>query len=90
LPRARTFKDAELYCRQLARVEETGQLADTSAGPATYNNTRKAREVIAEARAMLGGNGVLLENHVIPPHGRHRRDPHRRGHRDDAGPDRRP
>ena len=35
------------------------------AGLAKFNNTRKARQVIAEARDMLGGNGVLLENHVI-------------------------
>ncbi len=55
----------QLYCMQLARLEETGQLTDTIAGLAKYNNTRKAREVIAEARDMLGGNGVLLENHVI-------------------------
>jgi glutaryl-CoA dehydrogenase len=55
----------QLYCMQLARLEETGELTDTIAGLAKYNNTRKAREVIADARDMLGGNGVLLENHVI-------------------------
>ena len=55
----------QLYCMQLARLEEAGRLTDTIAGLAKFNNTRKAREVIAEARDMLGGNGVLLENHVI-------------------------
>jgi glutaryl-CoA dehydrogenase len=55
----------QLYCMQLARLEESGRLTDTIAGLAKYNNTRKAREVIADARDMLGGNGVLLENHVI-------------------------
>jgi glutaryl-CoA dehydrogenase len=55
----------QLYCMQLARLEETGQLTDTIAGLAKYNNTRKARAVIADARDMLGGNGVLLANHVI-------------------------
>ena len=35
------------------------------AGLAKLNNTRKARQVIAEARDLLGGNGILLENHVI-------------------------
>jgi glutaryl-CoA dehydrogenase len=29
------------------------------------NNTIKAREVIAEARNLLGGNGILLDYHVI-------------------------
>jgi glutaryl-CoA dehydrogenase len=55
----------QLYCMQLARLEESGRLSDTIAGLAKLNNTRKARAVIAEARDMLGGNGVLLENHVI-------------------------
>ena len=55
----------QLYCMQLARLEQDGRLTDTIAGLAKFNNTRKAREVIAEARDMLGGNGVLLENHVI-------------------------
>jgi glutaryl-CoA dehydrogenase len=55
----------QLYCMQLARLEETGRLSDTIAGLAKLNNTRKARLVIAEARDLLGGNGILLENHVI-------------------------
>jgi glutaryl-CoA dehydrogenase len=55
----------QLYCMQLARLEENGRLTDTIAGLAKLNNTRKARQVIAEARDLLGGNGVLLENHVI-------------------------
>jgi glutaryl-CoA dehydrogenase len=55
----------QLYCMQLARLETTGRLTDTIAGLAKLHNTRKARHVIAEARDLLGGNGVLLENHVI-------------------------
>jgi glutaryl-CoA dehydrogenase len=55
----------QLYCMQLARLAEAGQLSDTIAGLAKLNNTRKARQVIAEARDLLGGNGLLLENHVI-------------------------
>jgi glutaryl-CoA dehydrogenase len=55
----------QLYCMQLARLEESGRLSDTVAGLAKLNNTRKARQVVAEARDLLGGNGVLLENHVI-------------------------
>ena len=53
------------------------------------NNTRRAREVIAEARDLLGGNGILLDYHVI----RHMADieahPHLRGHRDHPDPHRR-
>jgi glutaryl-CoA dehydrogenase len=55
----------QLYCLQIGRLAERGHLTDTIAGLAKLNNTRTAREVCAEARDMLGGNGILLENHVI-------------------------
>jgi glutaryl-CoA dehydrogenase len=55
----------QLYCLQIGRLAERGQLSDTIAGLAKLNNTRTARKVCAEARDMLGGNGILLENHVI-------------------------
>jgi glutaryl-CoA dehydrogenase len=55
----------QLYCLQIGRLAERRQLTDTIAGLAKLNNTRKARQICAEARDMLGGNGILLENHVI-------------------------
>jgi glutaryl-CoA dehydrogenase len=55
----------QLYCLQIGRLTERGQLSDTIAGLAKLNNTFKARQVCAEARDMLGGNGILLKNHVI-------------------------
>jgi glutaryl-CoA dehydrogenase len=55
----------QLYCLQIGRLAERGELSDTIAGLAKLNNTRKARQVCADARDMLGGNGILLENHVI-------------------------
>jgi glutaryl-CoA dehydrogenase len=55
----------QLYCLQLGRLAESGRLSDTVAGLAKLHNTTKARQVIAEARDLLGGNGILLENHVI-------------------------
>jgi len=55
----------QLYCMQLARLADAGRLSDTICGLAKLHNTRKAREVIALARDLLGGNGILLENHVI-------------------------
>jgi glutaryl-CoA dehydrogenase len=55
----------QLYCLQIGRLAERGQLTHTIAGLAKLNNTRKARQICAEARDMLGGNGILLENHVI-------------------------
>jgi glutaryl-CoA dehydrogenase len=55
----------QLYCVQTARLAEEGKLAPTLAGLAKLHNTSKARTVLAEARDLLGGNGVLLVFHVI-------------------------
>jgi glutaryl-CoA dehydrogenase len=55
----------QLYCMRLAQLEMTGRLTDTIASLAKLNNTTKARQIILEARDMLGGNGILLENHVM-------------------------
>jgi glutaryl-CoA dehydrogenase len=74
----------QLYCMQLARLEDAGRLSDTIAGLAKFNNTRKARAVIAEARDLLGGNGMLVDNHVIRHMGDIDGHPHLRGRRDDA------
>jgi glutaryl-CoA dehydrogenase len=35
------------------------------AGLAKMHNTTKAREILANARDLLGGNGILLDYHVI-------------------------
>ncbi len=55
----------QLYCLRLGRLIEEDRLTDTIAALAKMNNTRKARQVIAEARDLLGGNGILLDFHVI-------------------------
>lgn len=55
----------QLYCLRLGRLMEEGHLTDTIAALAKMNNTRKAREVIGVARDMLGGNGILLDHHVM-------------------------
>ncbi len=55
----------QLYCLRLARLMERGRLTDTMASLAKMNHTRKARQVCAEARDLLGGNGILLDFHVI-------------------------
>ena len=55
----------QLYCLRLGRLTEEGNLTDTIAALAKMNNTRKARQVIAEARDLLGGNGILLDFHVM-------------------------
>src|SRR4051794_1152622 len=55
----------QLYCLRLGRLIEEGNLSDTIAAIAKMNNTRKAREVVAEARDLLGGNGILLDFHIM-------------------------
>ena len=55
----------QLYCLQTARLAERGALTDTLAGLAKLHNTTKARTVLAEARDLLGGNGILLDFHVM-------------------------
>ncbi|MCW2715408.1 MAG: Glutaryl-CoA dehydrogenase [Frankiales bacterium] len=55
----------QLYCMRLAQLGERGELDDTIASLAKLNNTSKARQICLDARDMLGGNGILLENHVM-------------------------
>jgi glutaryl-CoA dehydrogenase len=55
----------QLYCFRSAQLGQRGELSDTIASLAKMNNTRKARHIIAEVRDLLGGNGILLENHVM-------------------------
>jgi glutaryl-CoA dehydrogenase len=55
----------QLYCLRIGRLQEAGKLTDTIAALAKMNNTVKARQVIADARDLLGGNGILLDHHVM-------------------------
>jgi glutaryl-CoA dehydrogenase len=55
----------QLYCLRLGRLIEDGNLTDTIAALAKMHNTRQARRVVAEARDLLGGNGILLDFHVM-------------------------
>ena len=55
----------QLYCQRIGELDDTDAMSDTIAALGKLNNTVKAREVLAEARNLLGGNGILLENHVI-------------------------
>jgi glutaryl-CoA dehydrogenase len=55
----------QLYCMQIGRLADAGRLTPTVAGLAKMHNTRRARLLVADARDMLGGNGILLDYHVI-------------------------
>ena len=55
----------QLHCLRLSELDAAGTLRPIQASLAKYHNTRAAREIASMARDMLGGNGILLENHVI-------------------------
>jgi glutaryl-CoA dehydrogenase len=55
----------QLFCMRLAQLHERGELNDMVASLAKLNNTSKARHICLEARDLLGGNGILLDNHVM-------------------------
>jgi glutaryl-CoA dehydrogenase len=55
----------QLYCIQIAKLDAAGKLLPTMAGLAKMHNTSKARTILSEARDLLGGNGILLDFHVI-------------------------
>ena len=54
----------QLLCFRLAQLQEQGKMTGPMASLAKMHNARKAKQVCAEARDIMGGNGVLLEYHV--------------------------
>jgi glutaryl-CoA dehydrogenase len=55
----------QLHCLRLAELDAAGTLTPMQASLSKYHNTRTARQIASVARDLLGGNGILLENHVI-------------------------
>ncbi|HTN57945.1 MAG TPA: acyl-CoA dehydrogenase family protein [Protaetiibacter sp.] len=55
----------QLYCLRMAELADAGQLASTMSSLAKMFTAERARWVCSEARDLLGGNGLLLENHVV-------------------------
>lgn len=54
----------QLYCFRMAQLQEQGRFTGSMASLAKLNHARKARQICLDARDILGGNGLLLENHV--------------------------
>lgn len=54
----------QLMCFQLAQLTASRQIDEGIASMAKYNNARKARYVTQLAREVMGGNGLLADNHV--------------------------
>jgi glutaryl-CoA dehydrogenase len=53
-----------LVCLRLGQLAQEGRMTDTMASLAKMDNARKARRIVADARDILGGNGILYEYHV--------------------------
>jgi glutaryl-CoA dehydrogenase len=55
----------QLYAIRMARLIDEGKVEETMAALAKYYCTVKGRNVCRLARDVLGGNGVLLDFHVM-------------------------
>jgi glutaryl-CoA dehydrogenase len=54
----------QLVCFRLAELMTAQELSESMVAMAKYNNARKARSIAQLAREILGGNGILLDNHI--------------------------
>jgi glutaryl-CoA dehydrogenase len=54
----------QLMVVQMTRLDETGDLTPAQASLAKFTCTRTARSIAANARDLLGGNGILVANRV--------------------------
>jgi glutaryl-CoA dehydrogenase len=54
----------QLYCVRLAQLQEAGAMTGSMASLAKLHNVRQAKLVCSEARDILGGNGLLIDNHI--------------------------
>jgi glutaryl-CoA dehydrogenase len=59
-----TLTTMQLLGIRLAELQESGKMTDAMASLAKRNNAAGARRVVALGREILGGNGILLENHL--------------------------
>jgi glutaryl-CoA dehydrogenase len=58
----------QLMCLRLSQLAQDGRLTAGMASLAKMNHAAKARAVVADARDILAGNGILLSNHVARHH----------------------
>ena len=54
----------QLTTWRLSVLRDQGKMTEGQASLAKMNNAAKARQVVALGREILGGNGILLENHI--------------------------
>ncbi|GCE14526.1 acyl-CoA dehydrogenase family protein [Tengunoibacter tsumagoiensis] len=54
----------QALCYRLGQLIDEGQATSAMISLAKMQTTLRARQIAADARDLLGGNGILLENHV--------------------------
>ncbi len=58
----------QLMCWRLSALADAGRMTAAMASLAKMNHAAKARAIVADARDILGGDGILLDNHVARHH----------------------
>jgi glutaryl-CoA dehydrogenase len=54
----------QLMMMRLSQLAAEGKMTDGMSSLAKMNNAAKARQIVADARDLMGGNGILLDNNV--------------------------
>ena len=54
----------QLMCWRLSSLADQGRMTAAMASLAKMNHAAKARRIVADARDVLGGDGILLDHHV--------------------------
>jgi glutaryl-CoA dehydrogenase len=60
---------AQMMCWRMARLEQEGKVTAAISSAAKVHAAATARRVVLEARAILGGDGILLDKHIARHHG---------------------
>ncbi|MBB3082335.1 acyl-CoA dehydrogenase family protein [Geodermatophilus sabuli] len=58
----------QLMCWRLSTLADAGRMTAAMASLAKMNHAAKARAIVADARDILGGDGILIEHHVARHH----------------------
>jgi glutaryl-CoA dehydrogenase len=58
----------QLLSWRLSKLADEGRMTAAMASMAKMNNCKKARQIVADARDLFGGDGILLEHHIARHH----------------------
>jgi glutaryl-CoA dehydrogenase len=58
----------QLMCWRLSKLADSDRMTAAMASLAKMNHAAKARAIVADARDILGGDGILLDHHVARHH----------------------